>query len=473
MNFISRAAQIGAVTMVLVLAGCGGSGGGGSTGGVVIASEGGTVTSGNVSVTIPANALSANTRIIISKVSSGLPTAPESTALVPGTSFDLTPTGQTFSTNATLKVTYDPGVLPVDVPESALALFTVVGGVWTQVPGASVNATTHAISAPLAHFSTYGVFAPSSAAEVSEYEAMDLGMPSGDTQVFNLSLASNGIVGLQTSNGHVSHCSTWQSGTLHSVADSALQVISVNANGDAVGSAGGFPPSERAAFFHDGATTYVTGENDQPFAGHATGINDNGDYVVPGRGVYYGGVLTPASGSEYPGTTQGVKFYSWGPVISDSGKVIGIDTNNHSNWVLWDHGTVTSLPHGSTSYVTGAAISKSGIAVGNTAKGGAIYQNGNFTEFNSPAGSGTTTMSAVNDSAWAVGQYATGSTSTAFLYRNGSLVSLDTLVPTGIPTLIKAKGINNAGQIVAIAHDASGDHPYLLTPRTAPLLKQK
>ncbi|MBV8781284.1 MAG: hypothetical protein JO353_07795, partial [Phycisphaerae bacterium] len=65
---------------------------------------------------------------------------------------------------------------------------------------------------------------------------------------------------------------------------------------------------------------------------------------------------------------------------------------------------------------------------------------------------------------------ADGTTDHAFLYRDGVMADLNTLIPTGTGvTLTSATGINDSGQIVATGTDSSGDiHSYLLNPVPEP-----
>ena len=52
-----------------------------------------------------------------------------------------------------------------------------------------------------------------------------------------------------------------------------------------------------------------------------------------------------------------------------------------------------------------------------------------------------------------------------FLYQNGIMTSLTSLLPSGSAWTVTAGiAINDKGQILALANDASGEHDVLLTP---------
>ena len=52
-----------------------------------------------------------------------------------------------------------------------------------------------------------------------------------------------------------------------------------------------------------------------------------------------------------------------------------------------------------------------------------------------------------------------------FLWRDGVMFDLNEAVPTGTPTIVRAEGINDRGQIVAVADVGGGfEHGVLLNP---------
>ncbi len=124
----------------------------------VTPSEGGTVATadGRVSLVIPAGALAPSgtpTTITVAPVAS----PPADSALVPGTAVDFGPNGTQFSQPVTVKLAYDPAVLPAGAAEVRLRLFTYAGGGWQLVSGSRVDPLTHTVSGSVSHFSEYAI----------------------------------------------------------------------------------------------------------------------------------------------------------------------------------------------------------------------------------------------------------------------------------------------------------------------------
>ena len=78
---------------------------------------------------------------------------------------------------------------------------------------------------------------------------------------------------------------------------------------------------------------------------------------------------------------------------------------------------------------------------------------------------------AINNNGQVVGlSYTTNETYRAFLYSDGAMVDLNTLLPSGSGwTLIDAQGINDSGQIVGYGISPLGEtNAFLLTPLALP-----
>lgn len=163
MNMLRMLRWVSASALV-ALAGCGGGGGDSTTtntpsvnsGAGVVGASGGTVATGDGAATVvfPANAYTANTSVTIAAST----TTPASTRLVPGTAFDFGPSGP-FGQPARITVKYNPASLPLGALESRLVMYTVSGTTWTPVAGSTVNTTAHTVTAPVSHFSSYGILA--------------------------------------------------------------------------------------------------------------------------------------------------------------------------------------------------------------------------------------------------------------------------------------------------------------------------
>ena len=140
-----------------MMAGCGGSSGGSNVvTQLVTRARGGTVSYGSAaSVTIPPNALAADTAITIQPAGS-LPAAPSGLAVIAVTGFRFGPDATAFSAPVTLTLSYDPAQLPSNVSPSSLTICTVVGGGW-QGNTATVDTTAHKVTISPLHFSTYAI----------------------------------------------------------------------------------------------------------------------------------------------------------------------------------------------------------------------------------------------------------------------------------------------------------------------------
>lgn len=149
-------AVIAIVAGTAVLGGCGGGGGSNAISQLVTSAAGGTVSyNGRASVAIPASALAQDTTITVQPQGS-LPAAPSGMAVVSGSGYAFGPSGTAFSSNATLKIAYDPTKLPANVPESSLRICQVVGSGWQDLGGV-VDTTAHNVTTPIGHFTTYAI----------------------------------------------------------------------------------------------------------------------------------------------------------------------------------------------------------------------------------------------------------------------------------------------------------------------------
>jgi len=108
---------------------------------------GGTVSEeeGRVTLDIPAGALATTIQISVDAVASPLP----SSALVPGTAYDLGPDGTQFTEPVQLSLSYDPSALPEGVQEQFLKIGTVQGEAWVALEGSTVDAEANTVTAPI------------------------------------------------------------------------------------------------------------------------------------------------------------------------------------------------------------------------------------------------------------------------------------------------------------------------------------
>ncbi len=213
-----------------------------------------------------------------------------------------------------------------------------------------------------------------------------------------------------------------------------------------------------------GTTSYGFGVND---AGQVTGYST---LTIAGKTETHAFVTAPGGGAMHDLGTLGTGTVSAGYAVNASGQVTGYSYLSggsgtyHAfltlNGSMKDLGTLA----GGTNSV-GQAVNASGQVAGvsyfangtfhaflTEASGGTMHDLGTLTPGGSSAASG------VNDKGQVVG-YATNTSggSDAFLYSNGKMVDLNTLVASmpGVH-LTDALAISNDGDIIAIGLDANG-----------------
>lgn len=121
---------------------------------LITRSAGGIVHNSVATLTIPPDALAADTTISLQPASS-LPAADAGLAAVKGTAETFTPATTQFSTPSTLSIQYDPANLPQFASQSSVALYYVSNGTYNLVPLSVVNVTTHTVTAPVNNLGTY------------------------------------------------------------------------------------------------------------------------------------------------------------------------------------------------------------------------------------------------------------------------------------------------------------------------------
>jgi hypothetical protein len=235
--------------------GCGGSGTSPS------ASTTATSADGNASVSVPANDGVTSGQLTLAS-SFGAPT---STGLVPGTAYDIGPSGTAFTTPVTLTIKYSPAALPAGAVASQLAMFTASNGAWIAVPGSAVNTTANSVSAPLSHLSTYAILA------VNSFAGTFIGRYSGSFNgTFQMVILPTGVIqltGVDASAGAFSG-----GGTL--TLSGAASVVAQGAGGAANGGTFTFV----GAFHNTGGAVTATGTYSTQAPGSSNG---SGTWSIP------------------------------------------------------------------------------------------------------------------------------------------------------------------------------------------------
>lgn len=118
---------------------------------------------GNVTLVIPAGAVTSNVAVTITPFSA----VPDS-KLLTGTAYEFLPGGTQFSQPVTVRIRYSAGQVPAGTNASLFRLGRLVGNTWTEIPGSSVDLATQTVSGQTTSFSVYGiVLAPAPVASVA------------------------------------------------------------------------------------------------------------------------------------------------------------------------------------------------------------------------------------------------------------------------------------------------------------------
>lgn len=225
----------------------------------------------------------------------------------------------------------------------------------------------------------------------------------------------------------------------------------------------------------NGGHTYSNGQLTQILPGTGLhGINDSGDIVgvnVNGGNyafLYSGGVMTDLG--TLPGGGQ-----SYASSINNSGEIAGaaISSSGQYHAFSWFSGVMTDLGTLGGVNSTAAQINSSGQIVGRStvasnATHAFLFSAGIMTDLGIlPGGANYSEANAINDLGEIVGDGFTQTADDAFVYYNGKMIDLNTLLPPNSGwSLTQAYGINNAGQIVGWGVDPAGNSEAFLLNTT-------
>jgi uncharacterized protein YjdB len=134
---------------------------------------------GNVTLTIPAAALTTNTAITIAAFA-----VPPDPRLIPGTAFEFGPEGTQFNQAVTIKIKYSASQVPPGTSQSLLRLGRLIGNNWSEVAGSSVDVPTLTVTGQTSSFSVYGaIVSQAPVASVSVAPAASSVSVGGSTQL--------------------------------------------------------------------------------------------------------------------------------------------------------------------------------------------------------------------------------------------------------------------------------------------------
>jgi probable HAF family extracellular repeat protein len=176
------------------------------------------------------------------------------------------------------------------------------------------------------------------------------------------------------------------------------------------------------------------------------------------------------------GSPDGNSWWNSAQGVNNSGVVTGTSYDAQGNFFgfIWKNGTMKKMGTlggpwsqayaiNNKGQVTGLAYTADGNARAfiTNAKGTKMKDLGTF------AGSSSAVWGyAVNDAGVVVGQSTYQETYHGFVYSQGKIKDLNTLIPKNSGwELIEARGINNAGQIAGSGTHNGQEHAFLLTPQ--------
>jgi probable HAF family extracellular repeat protein len=205
----------------------------------------------------------------------------------------------------------------------------------------------------------------------------------------------------------------------------------------------------------------------------ANGINNSGTVVGSGNSSFtynQGSVVILGVPPGYYQASAGA--------INDNGIVAGTVSNGETVYLpyMYNNGAWTRLgmlPGFSDGF--SEAINSRGQIVGYISAGLAgnanafLYSDGTMTDLGLLPGGTHSVANGINDLGEIVGQANNSTAERAFLYANGGMVDLNSLIsPSSGWDLVAATAINNAGQITGDGTIGGQSHAFILTPVPEP-----
>lgn len=310
-----------------------------------------------------------------------------------------------------------------------------------------------------------------------QYTVTDLGALPGDTASQPTGINNLGQISGWSTGANGSTAWIYSNGTLTSLGNPAApgsQALALNNLGQVVGQT-----NTRAL---DGYHGFVSSNGVmQDIGGGLTpqGINDSGTivgfYDLPGavqRAFIDNNGVVQDLGT-LPGGGSAVAY-----AINNAGQIAGeSDTGVTTHAFLYTGGAMRDLGTLGGTTSVGTAINGLGDVVGTSrTSAGQLHAfldtGGGMTDLGTLVGGVATFANGVNDSDQVIGYGDTNAGNRAFLYSNGTLYNLNDLIDPSLGvTLVRAVGINDAGQIIAWGglgqlQSPTNTQAFLLTPTT-------
>ena len=253
--------------------------------------------------------------------------------------------------------------------------------------------------------------------------------------------------------------------------------LSINSSGQIVGFAS-VTNGVRAFLYKNGALTNLGAMGG--LNSYAYGINDSGQIVgfidtTNGARAYF----YENGNSTNLGTLGGADSYAYG--VNNSNLVVGssMTASTATHAFLWQNGGLTNLNaliSTNAGWVLNDArgINNAGKIVGwgvtNNQEQAFLFNGGQVTKIGTLPGATNSFAFGINNSNQVVGASTlSNSTSRAFVWANGTLTDLNSLLPAGFNWDIReARGVNDKGQIVGWGVTNGQEHAFILSPNTPP-----
>ncbi len=313
------------------------------------------------------------------------------------------------------------------------------------------------------------------------YAVTDLGTLGGKYSGASAINAGGEIVGISYTAGdkHV-RAFLWKNGAMRdlgSLGNSNSRGSSINDRGQVVGESVMEHNRSHACLWEDGRMRDL-GTLPDGVRSWACAINDKGDVVGMVLFNHQGArpFLFVKGKMQDLGTFPGRKFC--GAIsINNKGQVVGSgDWGSHFSAII-QHGFVWDRQHGLQDigalhdpdrpydYSFAAAINDNGEIVGESNRSAFLYSGGKMRSLGAVPGYRWSRANAINTQGQIVGRATEPGDGCAFVYRDGKMIDLNTLIPPNSGwKLTAAYGINDAGQIVGHGKINSQSHGFLLTP---------